>query len=79
MQIPARLIGLAIGAITGIVSSTLMTFIGLAINYGFHPGFLLLWAKAAAIGYAVGVPLLTLIVPPVQRFVLRHAAIPRRA
>jgi hypothetical protein len=77
MQIPQRFIGLAIGAISGIVSSTLMTFISLAINYGFHPGFLLLWAKAASIGYAIGVPLLMLIVPRVQRFVLRHSAIPR--
>lgn len=75
MKIPARLIGLAIGALTGLVSSTLMTFIALAINYGFHADFLLLWAKAAVLGYAIGVPLLMLIVPPIQRFVMRHAAI----
>ncbi|MSP76135.1 MAG: DUF2798 domain-containing protein [Rhodospirillaceae bacterium] len=75
MKIPTRFIGLAIGAITGIVSSTLMTFIGLTINYGFQPGFLVLWAKAAVLGYAIGVPLLMLIVPPIQRFVMRHASI----
>jgi hypothetical protein len=75
MKIPARFIGIAIGTITGLISSTLMTFIGLAINYGFHPGFLLLWAKAAALGYGIGVPLLMLIVPLVQRFVMRRADI----
>lgn len=75
MKIPARHIGLAIGALSGIVSSTLMTFIGVAMNYGFHPGFLTVWLKAALIGYFVGVPLLMLIVPFIQRFVMRHAAL----
>jgi hypothetical protein len=43
-------------------------------NYGFQPGFLAVWFKAAAVGYFVGVPLLMLIVPHVQRFVMRRAA-----
>ena len=72
MKIPARHIGLAI---SGTISDTLMTFIGVAINYGFQPGFLVVWLKAAAVGYFVGVPLLMLIVPHVQRFVMRRAAI----
>jgi hypothetical protein len=49
-----------------------MTFIGVAINCGFQPGFFAVWPKAAAVGYFVGVPLLMLIVPHVQRFVIRH-------
>ncbi|MFO1083929.1 MAG: DUF2798 domain-containing protein [Reyranellaceae bacterium] len=73
MKIPPRFIGVVIAAISGIFSSTLMTFIGVAINYGFHPGFLAIWAKAALIGYLVGVPILMVIVPHVQRFVIRHA------
>ena len=75
MKIPARFIGLAIGAISGAISSTLMTFIAVAMNYGFHSGFLAVWLKAAATGYLIGVPLLTLIVPSIQRFVMRHAAV----
>ena len=75
MKIPARHIGLAIGAISGIVSSTLMTFIGVAMNYGFHPGFFAIWLKAALVGYFLGVPLLMLIVPGIQRFVMRHATV----
>lgn len=75
MKIPARYIGLVIGTISGTISSTLMTFIGVAVNYGFQAGFLMVWLKAALIGYAAGVPLLMLIVPRVQRFVMRHAAI----
>ncbi len=68
-----RFIGLAIGAICGTISSTLMTFIGVAMNYGFHPGFFVIWLKAAAVGYLIGV---ALIVPYIQHFVLRHAAVP---
>jgi hypothetical protein len=75
MKIPTRHIGLAIGALSGIISSTLMTFIGVAMNYGFHPGFFAIWLKAAMVGYFVGVPLLMLIVPHIQRFVMRHAAV----
>jgi hypothetical protein len=75
MKIPPHFIGLAIGAISGTISATLMTFIGVAMNYGFQPGFLAIWLKAAAVGYFIGVPLLVLIVPHVQRFVMRHAAI----
>ena len=75
MKIPARHIGLAIGALSGIISSTLMTFIGVAMNYGFHEGFFAIWLKAALMGYFVGVPLLMLIVPHIQRFVMRHAAV----
>jgi hypothetical protein len=73
MRIPKRHIGLAIGTITGVVSCTLMTFIGVAVNYGFHAGFLTIWGRAALTGYCVGVPLLVLIVPRIQRFVMRHA------
>jgi hypothetical protein len=72
MKIPARHIGLVIGTISGAISSTLMTF---AVNYGFQSGFIAVWLKAALIGYGVGVPLLMLIVPRVQRFVMRHAAV----
>ncbi len=75
MKIPPRHIGLAIGALTGTVSCTVMTFLGIAINYGFPPGFVLIWGKAALASYLIGVPLMMLIVPPIQRFVMRHAAV----
>ena len=75
MKIRPRYIGLAIGALSGTISATLMTFIGVAINYGFHPGFFEVWLKAALVGYFIGVPLLMVIVPHIQRFVMRHAAL----
>jgi len=70
MRIPPRYAGLTISAMTSVVTSLLLTFIGLALNYGFHPDFLERWARAAAIGYVTAVPVLFLVVPRVQRFVL---------
>ncbi|CAN5895996.1 hypothetical protein BH11PSE3_BH11PSE3_15960 [soil metagenome] len=51
-----------------------MTFIGADINYGLHPGVFEVWLKAGLVGYLIGVPVLMLIVPHIQRFVMRHAA-----
>ena len=39
MTLPPRMVGPAIGLITGLITSTSMSFIGLAMNYGFHPDF----------------------------------------
>ena len=44
------------------------------MNYGFLDGFLAVWAKVALTGYLIGVPILMLIVPHVQRFVMRRVA-----
>ena len=75
MTISPRFVGLAIGLITGLVTSTGMTFIALAINYGFHPDFVLRWLKAAALSYVMVVPVVMFIVPPIQRIVFRMAGI----
>ena len=76
MKISPRFAGLAIGLITGSITSICMTFVGLAVNYGFHPDFLARWLKSAAISYMTVVPLLMILVPPIQRSVLRKAGIP---
>lgn len=76
MRISPRFVGPAIGLITGSITSVCMTFVGLAINYGFQPDFLARWAKSSIISYMTVVPFLMILVPPVQRFVLRKAGIP---
>lgn len=76
MTISPRFVGPAIGLITGSITSICMTFVGLAVNYGFHPDFLARWVKSAAISYMTVVPFLMILVPPIQRFVLRKAGIP---
>jgi Protein of unknown function (DUF2798) len=78
MALPPKLIGPAISLITGLITSTSMSFIGLALNYGFQPDFVLRWLKAAATSYLVIVPILMVIVPRIQRFVMRQAGLPAR-
>jgi hypothetical protein len=37
MALSPKLIGPAISSITGLITSTSMSFVGLALNYGFQP------------------------------------------
>ena len=78
MALPPKLIGPTISSITGLITSTSMSFIGLALNYGFQPDFAMRWLKAAATSYAVIVPMLMIVVPRNQRFVMRQAGLPAR-
>src|SRR5262245_687049 len=78
MALPPKLIGPAISSITGLITSTSMSFISLALNYGFHPDFAVRWLKAAATSYVVIVPTLMIVIPPIQRFVMRQAGLPTR-
>ena len=39
MALPPKLIGPTISMITGLITSTSMSFVGLALNYGFQPDF----------------------------------------
>ena len=43
MALPAKLIGPAISSITGLITSTSMSFDGLALNNGFQPDFAVRW------------------------------------
>jgi hypothetical protein len=78
MALSPKLVGPAIGSITGLITSTSMSFVGLALNYGFQPDFAVRWLKAAATSYVLIVPMLMVLVPPIQRFVLRQAGLPAR-
>jgi hypothetical protein len=78
MALPPKLIGPAISSITGLITSISMSFIGLALNYGFQPDFILRWLKAATTSYVVVVPMLMIVIPPIQRFVMRRAGVPAR-
>ena len=45
MTLSPKLIGPAIALITGLITSTGMSFVGLALNYGFQPDFALRWLR----------------------------------
>ena len=55
-----------------------MSFVGLALNYGFQSDFAVRWLKAAATSYVLIVPMLMIVVPRIQRFVMRQAGLPSR-
>ena len=78
MALPPKLIGPTISMITGLITSTSMFFVGLALNYGFHPDFALRWLKAATTSYVLVVPMLVIIIPRIQRLVIRQAGLPTR-
>ena len=78
MALSPKLVGPAISSITGLITSTSMSFVGLALNYGFQPDFVVRWLKAAATSYVVIVPTLMIVVPRIQRFVMRQAGLPTR-
>ncbi|MGY3489545.1 ABC-type molybdate transport system permease subunit [Bradyrhizobium sp. USDA 4011] len=76
MVLPPKLIGPAISMITGLITSTSMSFVGLAMNYGFQPDFAARWLRAAVTSYVVIVPMLVIVIPRIQRFVMRQAGMP---
>lgn len=78
MALSPKLIGPTISSITGLITSTSMSFVGLALNYGFQPDFVMRWLKAATTSYVVVVPMLIVIIPRIQRFVMRQAGLPAR-
>ena len=78
MALSPKLVGPAISSITGLITSTSMSFVGLALNYGFQPDFAVRWLKAAATSYVLIVPMLVIIIPRIQRFVMRQAGLPAR-
>jgi hypothetical protein len=78
MALSPKLIGPAIALITGLITSTSMSFVGLALNYGFQADFAVRWLKAATTSYIVVVPMLMIVVPPIQRFVMRQAGLSAR-
>jgi len=75
MALSPKLIGPAISSITGLITSTSMSFVGLTMNYGFQPDFAMRWLKAAATSYVVVVPMLIIVIPRIQRFVMRQAGV----
>ena len=62
MALSPKLIRPAIALITGLITSTSVSFVGLALNYGFQPDFAVRWLKAAATSYVVIVPVLMIVI-----------------
>ena len=55
----------------GVVTTGIISFVLLAINKGFVPGFALLWLRSWSLGYAIVIPVILLLGPRVQAHVER--------
>ncbi len=64
------------GLFISIGMSFVMTFAVLAINVGFIEDFFPMWMKSWGIGFVVGFPAATVIVPLARKAVSRIAEIP---
>jgi hypothetical protein len=65
--VSAGLVRLAVTAIIALLTTTALSFVNLVVNYGFHPDFMQRWWKALAIGYALLLPIMYIVVPVLQR------------
>lgn len=57
---------IAFALLMGIVTTGIISFVILAMNIGFRPGFASLWLRSWGIGYAIVIPAILLIGPRLQ-------------
>lgn len=50
----------------GIVTTGIVSFVLIAVNLGFSDRFALVWLRSWGIGYALAIPAILLIGPPLQ-------------
>jgi hypothetical protein len=62
---------LAFALVMGVVTTGIISFVILGLNLGFSTGFALAWLSSWAVGYAIVIPAILLIGPPLQAHVDR--------
>ncbi len=67
MKISRATYGMMTGLSLGLIMSLSISFILIAMNLGFVPGFLAIWMKSFLTGFAVSVPVSFVAVPLVER------------
>ena len=74
MRIPARYAPILFGALLSMIMVTLVSAFVLAINQGFHPGYLAQWWKSGVTTWPVAFVTVTLVAPMVRKAVARVTA-----
>ena len=69
MKFPARYSPLLFGALLSMIMVTLVSAFVIAINQGFHPGFLNQWVTSCLTTWPVAFVTVTLVAPLVRRAV----------
>jgi hypothetical protein len=60
---------IAFAAVMGLFTSSIITFAVIALNYGLHTGFFLLWLRSWAVSYALAFLAILVIGPRVKALV----------
>ena len=58
-------------AVMGAITTALVSFTLVVVNYGFNEGFVVRWLRSWLISYSVAVPAILLIAPHVQLLLKR--------
>jgi len=69
MRIPARYSPIVFGALLSLIMVTLVSAFVLAINQGFHPGYVAQWWKSCITTWPVAFVTVTIVAPFVRRVV----------
>jgi hypothetical protein len=68
MKVSKAVFGSLLGMALGLVMSVVMSFFMLATQLGFIEGFLFIWLKSSASGFAVSAPIGLIVAPLMERF-----------
>lgn len=79
MRVPAKYARVAFAMTMALITSSVVSFIIIAINVGFGPNFPVVFLKSFAIAYAVVVPFILIVGPRVQALVDRITEKPEAA
>lgn len=64
---PQKKFHLVFSLVMGAMMIFVMTFVITLVNVGYSPAFLLIWMKAFAIAYVVGVPVIFFLAPVARK------------
>ena len=74
MRIPARFAPILFGALLSMIMCSLVSAFVIALNQGFHPGYLTQWWKSCLTTWPVAFIAVTLLAPHVRKVVARVTA-----
>lgn len=74
MKVPARYASILFGALLSAIMVALVSAFVLAINQGFHPGFIANWARSCLTTWPVAFVAVTIVAPWVRRVVAQVTA-----
>ena len=67
MRVSKTVFGSIMGAAIGLVMSLTMSFFMLLMSAGFIDGFVMLWLKSSAMGFAISAPIGLVAAPAIER------------